>query len=44
MEVTALSWKEITRYYVIRGTLDREISNDKAAILIGLSKRQVIQN
>jgi transposase len=43
MEVIALSQKEVTRYQVIKGTLDRKLSNNKAATLLGLSKRQVIR-
>lgn len=43
MEVITLNRKEITRYQVIRDTLDRKISNNKATTLLGLSKRQIIQ-
>lgn len=43
MEVITLSQKEITRYQVIKGTLDRKISNNKAAILLCLSTRQIIR-
>ena len=43
MEVITLSQKEITRYQVIRDTLDRKTSNNKASTLLGLSKRQIIR-
>jgi transposase len=43
MEVITLNRKEITRYQVIRDTLDRKISNNKATTLLGLSKRQIIR-
>jgi transposase len=43
MEVITLNQKEITRYQVIKDTLDRKISNNKAATLLGLSKRQIIR-
>jgi len=43
MEVITLSQKEITRYQVIKNSLDRKISNNQAASLLGLSKRQIIR-
>lgn len=43
MEVITLSQKEITRYQVIKDTLDRKISNNQASTLLGLSKRQIIR-
>lgn len=43
MEVIALSQKEVTRYQVIRDTLDRKISNSQAANLLILSTRQIIR-
>ncbi len=43
MEVITLSQKEITRYQVIKDSLDRKLSNNKAATLLGLSKRQIIR-
>ena len=43
MEVITLRQQEATRYRVIRGTIDRKISNREAAILLGISKRQVIR-
>jgi transposase len=43
MEVITLSRREITRYQVIKDTLDRKTSNNKAATLLGLSKRQIIR-
>ncbi len=43
MEVITLSQKEITKYQVIKDSLDRKISNNQAATLLGLSKRQIIR-
>jgi transposase len=43
MEVITLSHKEITRYQVIKDSLDRKISNNQAATLLCLSKRQIIR-
>jgi len=43
MGVITLSQKEITRYQVIKDTLDRKTSNNQAATLLGLSKRQIIR-
>jgi hypothetical protein len=43
MEVIALSQKEITKYQVIKDSLDRRISNNQAATLLGLSTRQIIR-
>ncbi|MER3447701.1 MAG: integrase, partial [Candidatus Dadabacteria bacterium] len=43
MEVITLSRKEISRYQVIKDSLDRKLSNNKAATLLGLSKRQIIR-
>ena len=40
--ITVRQW-EVTRYQVIRGTIDRKISNSKAATLLGISRRQVIR-
>ena len=38
MEVITLSQEEITKYQVIKDSLDRKISNNQAATLLGLSK------
>src|SRR3972149_6496862 len=43
MEVITLSQKEITKYQVIKDSLDRKISNNQAASLLGLSTRQIIR-
>ena len=43
MEVITLRRQELTRYQVINGTIERKISNTEAAILLGISKRQVIR-
>ncbi len=43
MEGITLSQKDITRYRVIKDSLDRKISNNQAASLLGLSKRQIIR-
>lgn len=43
MEVISLSYKEVTRYQVIKDTLDRKISNNQASTLLGLSTRQIIR-
>ena len=43
MEVITLSQREITRYQVVKDSLDRKLSNNKAATLLGLSKRQIIR-
>jgi hypothetical protein len=37
MEMRTLSQKEITRYQVIKDTLDRKTSNNQAATLLALS-------
>ena len=36
MEVITLSQEEITKYQVIKDSLDRKISNNQAATLLGL--------
>ena len=43
MEGITLSQKDITRYQVIKDSLDRKISNNQAATLLGLSTRQIIR-
>jgi transposase InsO family protein len=43
MEVITLRQQEVTRYRVIKGTIDRKISNSEAARLLGISRRQVIR-
>ncbi|MGH7799673.1 MAG: helix-turn-helix domain-containing protein, partial [Thermodesulfobacteriota bacterium] len=43
MEGITMSQWEVTRYQVIRGTIDRKISNSEAAKLLGISRRQVIR-
>jgi transposase InsO family protein len=43
MEVITLSQREVTRYEVIKGAIDRKISNNEAARLLGISRRQVIR-
>ena len=43
MEVITLRQEEITKYQVIKDSLDRKISNNQAATLLGLSKRQIIR-
>jgi len=43
MEVITLSQQEVTRYRVIKGTIDRKISNSEASRLLGISRRQVIR-
>src|SRR4030067_433723 len=43
MEVINLSQEEITKYQVIKDSLDRKISNNQAATLLGLSTRQIIR-
>src|SRR5713226_9363990 len=43
MELISLSYKEVTRYQVIKDTLDRKISNNQASTLLGLSTRQIIR-
>jgi transposase InsO family protein len=43
MEVITLREQEVTRYGVIKGTLDRKISNSEAATLLDISRRQVIR-
>ena len=35
--------QEVTRYRVIKGAIDRKITNSEAATLLGVSRRQVIQ-
>ena len=43
MEVITLSQREVTRYEVINGTIQRRISNIEAARLLGISRRHVIR-
>jgi len=43
MEVITLRQQEVTRYRVIKGRIDRKISNSEAAKLLGISRRQVIR-
>lgn len=43
MEVITLSRQEVTRYEVIKATVDREVLNNEAARLLGISRRQVIR-
>ena len=43
MEGITLSQRDITRYQVIRNALNRKISNNQAASLLDLSKRQIIR-
>ena len=43
MEGITLSQQEVTRYQVIKGTIDRKISISEAAKLLGISRRQVIR-
>ncbi len=43
MEVITLSQREVTRYEVIKGTIERKISNSEAAKVLGISRRQVIR-
>jgi transposase len=43
MEVITLRQQEVTRYRVIKGTIERKISNNEAARLLGISRRQVIR-
>src|SRR4030067_894440 len=43
MEVITLSQKEITKSQVIKDSLDRKISNNQAASLLGVSTRQIIR-
>src|SRR4030065_1860496 len=43
MEVITLSQEEITKYQVTKDSLDRKISNNQAATLLGLSTRQIIR-
>src|SRR3972149_3836323 len=43
MEVITLSQEEIAKYQVIKDSLDRKISNNQAATLLGLSTRQIIR-
>lgn len=43
MEVITLRQEEITKYQVIKDSLDRKISNNQAATLLGLSTRQIIR-
>jgi len=43
MGVITLSQQEVTRYRVIKGTIDRKISNSEASRLLGISRRQVIR-
>ncbi|MDA2921267.1 hypothetical protein MYX76_17540 [Desulfobacterota bacterium AH_259_B03_O07] len=38
-----MSQQEVTRYQVIKGTIDRKISNREASTLLGISMRQVIR-
>ncbi len=43
MEVISLRQQEVARYEVIKGAIDRKISNSEAAGLFGISRRQVIR-
>lgn len=43
MEVITLRQQEVTRYRVIKGTIERKISNSEAAALLDISRRQVIR-
>jgi transposase len=43
MEVITLRQQEVTRYRVIKGTIERKISNSEAATLLDISRRQVIR-
>ena len=43
MEVITLRQEEITKYQVIKDSLDRKISNNQAATLLRLSTRQIIR-
>src|SRR3970282_511912 len=43
MEGLTLRQKDITRYQVIKDSLDRKISNNQAATLLGVSTRQIIR-
>jgi len=43
MEVITLSQQEVTRYRVIKETIDRKISNREASRVLGISMRQVIR-
>jgi len=43
MEVITLRPQEVTRYRVIKGVIDRKISNSEAATLLDISRRQVIR-
>ncbi len=43
MEVISLRQQEVARYEVIKGAIDRKISNSEAAGLLGISRRQVIR-
>lgn len=43
MEVITLRRREVTRYEVIKGTIDRKISNIEAARLLGISRRQIVR-
>jgi transposase InsO family protein len=43
MEVITLRQQEVTRYGVIKGVIDRKISNSEAATLLDISRRQVIR-
>jgi transposase len=43
MEVITLRQQEVNRYRVIKGTIERKISNSQAATLLNISRRQVIR-
>ena len=43
MEVITLRQQEVTRYRVIKGSIERKISSNEAARLLGISRRQVIR-
>jgi transposase len=43
MEVITLRQQEVTRYGVIKGVIDRKLSNSEAATLLDISRRQVIR-
>jgi transposase InsO family protein len=43
MELITLRQQEVTIYEVIKGAIDRKISNSEASRLLGISRRQVIR-
>jgi molybdenum-dependent DNA-binding transcriptional regulator ModE len=43
MELITLRQQEVTKYEVIKGAIDRKISNSEASRLLGISRRQVIR-